>query len=76
MAGKSRRADLITDCSQARIFMGVVAVSRFGDAGGAGTYTQRAIPRIRARPEVLHLPVYVVVGQVVTVKPGYGLLLA
>ena len=75
MAGKSRRAGLITDCSQARIFMGVVAVSRFGDAGGAGTYTQQAIPGSEPG-QLLHLLVYVVVGRVVTVKPGCGLLLA
>ena len=44
MAGKSRRAGLITDCSRARIPLGVVAVSRFGDAGGAGTYLSGPSP--------------------------------
>ena len=75
MAGKSRRAGLITDCSRARIPLGVVAVSRFGEAGGAGTYLSGPSPGSEPG-QLLHLLVYVVVGQVVTVKPGCGLLLA
>ena len=46
------------------------------EAEGAGTYTQRAIPGSEPSQDCYAFRCCAVVDQVVTVKPGRGLLLA